>query len=390
MVRVITAERKLYMKDRNLTVTDEEFYCIYSKRNAQDATFTSQEHIIPKSIGGIYKLPLGWVCDEVNGIFSKCERNFVHENPLIAIPRMFFGPTGRKNHKKSGVSFAREDDGKIVLCYIENGFPIIVNQIVFNDIDKFKQKDFVIHMNPETLESLSEDTLYNVQNEFFHQISSYNGDFEVIRSKDCPKNNVFIGIVKKCVYIGVNEQFEKDITDIFSKIQNFMKHSSINRESLSVKKDSQQVKYGAAFSMNLIEIFRCYAKISFNCLAKLMGRRFVLDSQFDTIRNSILTGDNIDQYVVLNKPINDNAEGIFLSVIHRFNVDEDTHFIVLLKYGEKLCAHVFCYGFKNATTVLLSENCKEFPMLKIYCCDWKNKQEFELIDKITQSRSNIE
>lgn len=378
------------MKDRNLTVTDEEFYCIYSKRNAQDATFTSQEHIIPKSIGGIYKLPLGWVCDEVNGIFSKCERNFVHENPSIAIPRMFLGPTGRKNHKKSGVSFAREDNGNIVLCYIENGVPIIVNQIVFNDIDRFKQKHFVIYINPETLESLSEDTLYNVPNEFLHQISSYNGDFEVIHSKDCPKNNVFIGVVKNCVYIGVNEQFEKDITDIFSKIQDFMKHSSINRENLSVKKDSQQVKYGASFSMNLKEIFRCYAKISFNCLAKLMGRRFVLDSQFDTIRNSILTGDNIDQYVALNKPINDNAEGNILSVIHRFNIDEDTHFIVLLKYGEKLCAHVFCYGFKNATTVLLSENCKEFPMLKMYCCDWKNKQEFELIDKITQSMSNIE
>ena len=69
--------------------------CIYSLKTEPDAQFLTQEHIFPKTIGGINKLPLGMVSDEANRLFSPLEKDFVHNNPIIQMEKMFHGPKGR-------------------------------------------------------------------------------------------------------------------------------------------------------------------------------------------------------------------------------------------------------------------------------------------------------
>lgn len=51
-------ERRRYM-------TQEENLCIYTKENDTEAHFRNQEHIIPACIGGMQKLPKGYVSDEI-------------------------------------------------------------------------------------------------------------------------------------------------------------------------------------------------------------------------------------------------------------------------------------------------------------------------------------
>lgn len=54
-------------------MTQEENLCIYTKENDTEAHFRNQEHIIPACIGGMQKLPKGYVSDEVNTLFSALE-----------------------------------------------------------------------------------------------------------------------------------------------------------------------------------------------------------------------------------------------------------------------------------------------------------------------------
>ena len=57
--------------------------CIYTKKTDTDASFKTREHIIPKCIGGIECLPLGWVSDEVNNEFSALELEFARNGKTI-------------------------------------------------------------------------------------------------------------------------------------------------------------------------------------------------------------------------------------------------------------------------------------------------------------------
>lgn len=71
------------------------YKCIYSLKDDSNATFNTSEHIFPKFLGGIHTLDKGLVCDEVNQMFSSYEMSFARNNPLVAISRMLYGPSGR-------------------------------------------------------------------------------------------------------------------------------------------------------------------------------------------------------------------------------------------------------------------------------------------------------
>ena len=76
--------------------------CIYCLKDERNTRFTTQEHIIPRTIGGIIKLPLGMVCDECNESFSVIEKRFVDDS-VISIPKQMIGPAGRHGKFKSNL-----------------------------------------------------------------------------------------------------------------------------------------------------------------------------------------------------------------------------------------------------------------------------------------------
>jgi len=102
--------------------------CIYLNETDSTQKFEKEEHIFPAGIGGIQKLPKGYVSDYVNGIvFSKMELGVMRES-ILAIPRMFEGPGKRgslsnKNQSKSKISTFtfNNEQNKISLGYIKKG-----------------------------------------------------------------------------------------------------------------------------------------------------------------------------------------------------------------------------------------------------------------------------
>lgn len=75
--------------------------CIYLGKLAGELTYNSQEHLIPAGLGGILKLPKGFVSDQANNKFSKYELCGLRKS-LLTGNRMRHGPgkRGNQNIKK--------------------------------------------------------------------------------------------------------------------------------------------------------------------------------------------------------------------------------------------------------------------------------------------------
>lgn len=80
--------------------------CIYTNKDDTQAHFKNQEHIIPACIGGMKKLPKGYVSDEVNTLFSGLELKLARNSPITLV-RMFVGP-GKRGSQRQGICHATE------------------------------------------------------------------------------------------------------------------------------------------------------------------------------------------------------------------------------------------------------------------------------------------
>lgn len=110
--------------------------CIYTNKDDTQAHFKNQEHIVPACIGGMKKLPKGYVSDEVNTLFSGLELKLARNSPITLV-RMFVGPgkRGSYNPKRRGraskiVSVMQSDEtGEYSLGYMRVGVPITIDRI---------------------------------------------------------------------------------------------------------------------------------------------------------------------------------------------------------------------------------------------------------------------
>lgn len=75
--------------------------CIYLTEASENLKYNSEEHIIPAGLGGMQKLPKGYVSDKINNMFSKYELKAMR-NSLLTGNRMKHGPgkRGNQNVKK--------------------------------------------------------------------------------------------------------------------------------------------------------------------------------------------------------------------------------------------------------------------------------------------------
>lgn len=107
--------------------------CIYYKGKT-GLTEKGQEHIFPAGLGGIKKLPKGYVSYEANNYFSKLEDHLMHGS-LIMLHRSMFGPSKRKD-KKEGKRIItvmensnKDDSSKVELGFVREGRPYPITQV---------------------------------------------------------------------------------------------------------------------------------------------------------------------------------------------------------------------------------------------------------------------
>jgi len=374
----IIPELLTYMGMRNMNI------CIYTRNDDSTTTFNSAEHIIPKSIGGIRCLPKGWVSDEVNNRFSRLELEFSRENPIVAIPRMFVPNMGRKKHKnrEKVCVFSYHDNSQISLGYMKNAKPFPLQQVVFTNLTvESIEKEMRIGI---ILSPSMEYTHEELFRDFWESLKKYNGSPCCIKDKTIPQNTYLLGKQDNKWFLGISDKENAESIKplIIQAVQKMsvLEPDKVLNGNANMQTSSSQVTASYSIGFNYMDCFRVYAKIAFNSLAYLRGKDYILLPEFDNIRESILTGHNILEYVCISKGENPVKE-----VINKFpeklTFGEQFHSIVLLRKGTCLYGIISLFGLDNLVIVKLSEKAPLFEFnFDIYICDWQNHKDYKLID----------
>lgn len=292
--------------------------CIYTNKDDTQAHFKNQEHIVPACIGGMKKLPKGYVSDEVNTLFSGLELKLARNSPITLV-RMFVGPGKRGSHnpKRRGgaskiVSVMQSDEtGEYSLGYMRVGVPITIDQIHIVYLEGGKRQTS-FRFDTETVD---EDHFQERVAEWIHELAEFDSQATILQKKEMPENE-FSGIV--------------DLQ---------MPHKGRNHVTSDIRQE-----------IDLYAYYRVVAKIAFNCLAEVRGREYVMQQKFAPVRESILTGKDIEQMVMMPGKKNPHAE-------------------------------VMLYGDANPMFVVLSEeDCRDFGEMDGYVCDWENRREMRFLD----------
>lgn len=366
--------------------------CIYSSKYDSTTTFNSAEHIIPNSIGGIRCLPKGWVSDEVNNGFSRLELSFSRENPIVAMQRMFAPAMGRKKHKnrEKVCVFSYHDNSQKVLGYMRNTKPSPLQQVVFTNltvesIEKRLRIDIILSPSME----YTHEELFR---EFWGYLKCYNGSPCSIKDKSIPQNTYLLGKQDNKWFLGVSdkENVESIKPLILQAVQRIStsEPDEVLNENLDMITSSSQVTASYSIEFNYMDCFRVYAKIAFNSLAYLRGKDYVLLPGFDKIRDSILTGHNILEYVWISE-----GENVVKTIVNKFpeklTFGEKFHSIVFFRKGTCLYGIITLFGLDNPVIVKLSENTPLFELdFDIYICDWQNHKDYKLIDCVLKICEN--
>lgn len=359
--------------------------CIYTKKDDVTATFNSAEHIFPKCFGGVSCLPYGWVSDEINNkILSHLELNFARQSPDIVLTRMFSAPTGRKRHKNRdhiGIFSNSKDSTDYSLGFIKQGKPYPINQICFTIPENFDEHNSIsIKVTIAPSQNCTTETIIN---NFWNTFKNYNNSPVCINDKRLPPTTCLLGHKDNKWFLGISEKENAEF--VKPKVQNIVsKIASINADELlsqdSPHEDIHHVSAEFRFCANLIDRSRMYAKIAFNCLARLKGQEYILNDHFDAIREAILTGNDIEKFVYFQ----DNPhliDELLKPFPHHPSLGKHYHSTVLVTKEDILYGVVNLYGFSSSAIVMLGTiNHYETP--NWFICDWENHIEYTLEDSV--------
>lgn len=357
--------------------------CIYSLKTEPDAHFLTQEHIFPKTLGGINKLPLGMVSDEVNQLFSPLEKDFVHNNPIIQTEKMLHGPKGRKGHdKKDNIRILRKNgSSNYELGYIQLGVPYSIPQLAIplENLEKETEGKNQLLMNlpyvsPNGTKRANSISQKDVESELLHPMFQCIDAIEKGESRAqirrLPKDtqNILIGYFKDNLFLGIPKIAEG------MEQHEYVSHTldCIKRILLSIKLgklhphySKNNVTLNLDLKVNLYQHYRVVAKIAFNCLAKLRGQEFVLQPWFDTFRKAILTGKGVERFVQW--------------IPYKQGFQIKGHLFGCIQMGHILTGQITFYSacsFRVTFTDSLALHQIEDPIG--YICDLKNQKEYDL------------
>ncbi|HBF6022975.1 TPA: hypothetical protein KOS16_003770 [Clostridioides difficile] len=359
--------------------------CIYSKKSEPEVSFKKQEHIFPASLGGLSKLPKGYVSDEINEKFSKdLELDFTREG-FLAIVRQFIGPGSRgniNNPKKatqSKVHLISDEDDNNALGYIVEGVPTYIKQIIFNLEDGALSNSTKL-IFPKTK---------NVTEELEKFLNADYKHITLIRDIHIPENEIILGLneyqekgkgaLKKKWFIGHNPNVSIN-EDLKEKLKKFTKevylYSVGKKFDLTIEYKKVTSHQPIIFSQELF--FRTCAKIAFNYVASIVGQEAVLNKEFDVIRNYVLNG----------------GDGDFLGFIDSEKVDGtilspkslgDKHAIVASFKEKDVLVNLIFYG-NIYFVVKMTHEMDVYALLSMgspvngIIVDWRNRKEINIAE----------
>ncbi len=356
------------------------YRCIYTKKDENEATFDSAEHIFPKCIGGKCCLPKGFVSDQTNNFFSKAELQFARENPAIVVNRIFIERRGRRKHKNRNKIAVFTDKDGVSLGYIDSCKPSNISQIIFINIDDDTSKAFSVKI---LIDAMSQGTYEERFLTFISHLKTYNRNPMCIKSKNIPDNTYLLGVQDGRWFLGVNKSANpeniKTLLDvpIRKTVAHFETHT-ISSESINT--NSNQITANFQFEFSIEDMLRIHAKIAFNVLSVLQGQEYILSDKFDDLRDSILTGNGISEYVHIL-----DGESVLKGILEKFServaIGDKCHSVVITTIKKTMYAFVSLYGANHQFVVDFGKT--EKHIVDMYICDWQHNKEYKLIDYVS-------
>lgn len=361
--------------------------CIYKQKS--DLTYKSAEHIIPAGLGGIKKLPKGYVSDEANNLFSKMEMKALRSS-LLTGSRLRHGPGKRGNQKVEKEKMSeikllhKENTNDSMLGYIFMGSAYIIPQISceFTCLSKVTKIDFIgdDYDNDDFSGYFS-----SFKRKLFEFLLNSKRDFTFIKNDEKSNCPFYIGLHKKKWYISSNSQsFKLDnyiniIINYF--IMNLKNPSRIINNNINYNEDKLQIRYNFKINMTDMSFYWLFLKIAFNFLAYSLGQEIVLSNAFDKVRESIVNCENIISY------FRDSSNGRELFEEYKRNLKNNEHYIFIISKGATIYSYVSLYNEWYATMILSSDYQGE-RIVAAFICDWKSKNEYEYSEN-SNNKKNI-
>lgn len=339
--------------------------CIYYN-DCSFLHYTSQEHIFPAGVGGIQKLPKGYVSDEFNNNISKLEQSFLRDSPISAA-RQIEGPGKRgkmsdKYATTSAVHIIMNSESQKIsgLGYIKLGKTILIPSVIVNTGTGALTFGFDKGSNISTDASIKQ---------FCYKCNEpQKMKIRIITDNRIDLDNIIFGIKG-----GIEENFDAffvrhpsggtvPITDLIQRIAKSLQTTTDGEIRIQKYLPSSilSVKFNTSY-------FRIYGKIAFNFLAFLKGSEYTKYPTFDPVRNWI-KGTSNDEFAKL-----DIGNPLFRQFLDL--KDQSIHYVMLFKVKDTLFADVSFYGALKST-IKLAENFDEPFKTDGFICDWKNRHEY--------------
>lgn len=364
-----------------------ENVCVYYK-DAGGLRFEKQEHIIPAFLGGKKMLDQGVVSDQANELFSGIEKHVSMES-FINIDRMFLGPgkRGSKNPKKSGsakIGVMCSFDGRPSLGYILMGKPKQIMQCILETDINSNKVTMVVDGDQKNNAGRS-------ASQFWKDLKKIDIKKTIcILDSRIPENQKILGNHKGKWFLAYNSVLEEDIIkQEVNKFVDKIKDKELNiDQSQEYKVIRENPKFEIKYAMDMNKLLRFCAKVAFNVSTYLNGKEFMLNESFDGIREAIISGKNINDYVSLC-PENPMAK-TFDSLHYKEKYGEHLHAVICLKKETGYYAVISFYGFITGVLVKLTDNLNVRPATATngFFCDWENGKEYDMINFIVGLDSN--
>lgn len=334
--------------------------CIYTKMTEADgAHFNEEEHVLSAALGGVHCLEKGIVSDEINSLFSKWEAQFLRYSP-ISILRQFYGPGKRgslkpKDATKSVVNVytptdidGEENLDDVGLCYVKLGVPYSIPAL---RISRGERLDLVVGTIAER------DIFINCLKK------CPESDFRTVPYDDMPVDTALLGFHDGKWHLARGSELElSNVIEVIRKIKNGTINAVSENEYESYYSSHQQL------SFNEIAYSKVIAKFAFNFLAYTVGHDEILNSEFDPLRDWIIS--DLSSPVPVDRFVRSNPDD------QELPLPELAHSITIIKKDKNLLGFVYLYGGIFRHVVLLSSRFERNFSTKIIVCDWKNKKEF--------------
>lgn len=354
-------------------------HCIYLNQSKENFSYKKQEHVIPAGLGGIAKLPKGIVSDQANKLFSKYELIALRRT-ILSINRNNQGPGKRGSLSVDKVTSpqihlleATEEsqnknfDAKYAprkLGFLFMGNSCIIPQILFPIRD-----DFSFNIPRLITDNISNDAMSSIYEFLFGLqcfIHSKNKEYILVNSElKRDDKYVIIGSHNKKWFI--NTSLNNKQLDSIMKILE-QKPLPEDIPVLITSKSTYRYSYTSPDLINDSMPF-IYVKTAFNTLAYFQGQDFVLNPQFDEVRNAIIEIKDTHRFFI-RQPI-----PAWLVNWVRKEVKPKEHFVVINAEKNYIDAYVSFYREGLNEVIRLTNDYSGENFRRGFICNWEKSQE---------------